>query len=287
VSVAAPELKYCVWEITLACNAKCLHCGSTAGAPRTKELTTNEALRLIHELADLGCRSVTLSGGEPLLRSDWPELARAVIRSNMRAELISNGLMAADQADEIAAAGFYAVTLSVDGPEEIHDHLRGPPGGLTRLRRGARALLERGVRLGATTQVNRLNLEALGAIHAQLRTDGFSGWQVQLTRARGRAAQMASLCLRPEELPALESAILRCQQDSDLFIQASDSIGYMSRGEPRLRSGSRNARPHVFTGCHAGLEVVGITSDGAVKRREHPRAPPLRNLARPRCVFLQ
>ncbi|MGD0838886.1 MAG: radical SAM protein, partial [Polyangia bacterium] len=144
-------LKLCVWELTLACNARCTHCGSDAGKPRPDELDTAEALVVIAELARLGAESVTFSGGEPLLRSDWPQLARAVRAAGMSLDMITNGLLAAKQADVIAGCGFSAVTFSIDGPAPVHDFLRGLDGGLGRTLEGARALRKRGVRIGAAT----------------------------------------------------------------------------------------------------------------------------------------
>src|SRR5262249_54839548 len=61
---------YAVWEITLACNLRCVHCGSRAGKARPNELTTAEALDLVEQLADLGVAEVSLIGGEAFLRPD-------------------------------------------------------------------------------------------------------------------------------------------------------------------------------------------------------------------------
>ncbi len=257
--------RYCVWELTLACNAKCKHCGSAAGRARDRELGTDEALALVGELAALGCLSVTLSGGEPLLRPDWPEVCGAIRQANMRAELITNGSLAAEQADVIAEAGFFGVTFSIDGPAEIHDALRGVPGGLQALLDGAEALRCRGVRIGAATQINRHNVHELEAIRSLLVAHGFQGWQLQLTMPLGRAgARGAALCLAPDELPALESAVVDLCMRPGLFTQAADNLGYMSRTEPILRSGTGKST-RVWTGCAAGLEVVGLTSDGTVR----------------------
>jgi radical SAM protein with 4Fe4S-binding SPASM domain len=255
----------CVWELTLACNGRCVHCGSAAGRARDDELDTDEARALIWELARLGCESVTLSGGEPLLRPDWPELARAIRQADMRLELITNGLVVAAQADAIAAAGFYGVTFSVDGPESVHDALRGVAGGLQRLLRGAEALRRRGVRIGAATQVNRLNLERLAEIQSLLVAHGFQGWQVQLTMAHGRAAERdEGLCLAPEQLPLLEERLVPLCSEPALLTQVADNIGYMSRHEPLLRT-IAGQPPRFWTGCAAGLQVVGITSNGTVR----------------------
>ena len=257
--------RVCVWELTLACNSRCAHCGSRAGDPRARELDTAEALRVVEQLAGLGCESVTFSGGEPLMRRDWPTLGRAVRAAGMGLELITNGLLVKTQADAIAEAGFSAVTFSVDGPAEAHDVLRGVPGGLDRLLEGVEALRHRGVRVGAATQVNRRNLARLADIRTLLVESGIQGWQIQVTMPHGRAGEPgAELCLSPADLPRLEAQLVALITEGGLFTQASDNIGYMSRHEPLLRAGTGQP-PRVFTGCGAGLQVVGITSDGTVR----------------------
>jgi radical SAM protein with 4Fe4S-binding SPASM domain len=263
--LTAQRPRYCVLELTLACNVRCVHCGSAAGAPRKNELTTDEMLRVIDALASLGCESVTLSGGEPLMRNDWPVLARAIQQNNMKAELITNGLLALEQSDAIAKAEFSSVTFSVDGPTEVHDRLRHVPGGLARLLNGAKALANRGVPIGAVTQVNKLNLDRLDDIHDILVAHAFKGWQVQLTIPNGRAAEPgAGLCLEPRELLQLEVKLIALYKTTPLLVQPADNIGYMSRNEPCLRTGTY-PKSKVWTGCQAGLQVVGITSDGTVR----------------------
>ena len=81
-----------VWEITFACNMRCLHCGTSAGKKRPDELNTHEALQLIDELADLGADNITLSGGEPLLRErrarrrNLPHLPARAVRPGEQAQ---------------------------------------------------------------------------------------------------------------------------------------------------------------------------------------------------------
>ena len=64
-SVYVPE--HAVWELTLRCNMKCLHCGSSAGRARANELTVDECLRVADDLLTLGCRQITFIGGEIFL----------------------------------------------------------------------------------------------------------------------------------------------------------------------------------------------------------------------------
>ena len=148
--------RLCVWELTLECNCRCLHCGSSAGAARARELDTKEALTLVAELGQLGCECITLSGGEPLLRRDWPTLAASIRHHGMQVELVTNGLRVVEQADAIRDAGFASVTFSVDGPAAVHDTLRGSPGCLSSVLLGAAALGERGVKCAAVTQINQI-----------------------------------------------------------------------------------------------------------------------------------
>jgi MoaA/NifB/PqqE/SkfB family radical SAM enzyme len=69
---------HAVWEITLACDLKCHHCGSRAGKRRPDELTTDECLDLVRQLARMGTREVTLIGGEAYLRRDWLKIIREI-----------------------------------------------------------------------------------------------------------------------------------------------------------------------------------------------------------------
>ena len=67
----APRPTLCVWELTLACDHQCLHCGPRAHRARPDELTTEECLQVVDELAELGVGEVVLIGGEAYLRDDF------------------------------------------------------------------------------------------------------------------------------------------------------------------------------------------------------------------------
>src|SRR6202050_4063450 len=67
---------HAVWEITLACDLACRHCGSRAGHGRPDELSTEECLDLVDQMGELGVKECTLIGGEAYLRPDWIEIIR-------------------------------------------------------------------------------------------------------------------------------------------------------------------------------------------------------------------
>jgi MoaA/NifB/PqqE/SkfB family radical SAM enzyme len=110
-----------VWEVTLACNLKCTHCGSRAGHRRPAELSTAECLAVIRQLARLGVRQVSLIGGEAYLRTDWLELIRAIREQGMDCSIQSGarGLTAA-RVRAAADAGLQSCGISIDGLRQLH-----------------------------------------------------------------------------------------------------------------------------------------------------------------------
>src|SRR4029079_5271209 len=118
-----------VWEITLACNLKCQHCGSRAGRPRPNELSTEESLEVVDLRARLGTREISLIGGEAYLRRDWTEIVRA-IRGHGIYCAMQSGARHPTRARirEAVEAGLQGLGVSIDGLPELHDEIRGVPG---------------------------------------------------------------------------------------------------------------------------------------------------------------
>ena len=82
---------FAVWETTLRCDLACRHCGSRAGVARPDELSTEECLDLVHQLAELGTREVAIIGGEAYLRDDWVDIIREIKKSGMRPVMATGG----------------------------------------------------------------------------------------------------------------------------------------------------------------------------------------------------
>jgi MoaA/NifB/PqqE/SkfB family radical SAM enzyme len=118
-----------VWEITLACNLKCSHCGSRAGKRRANELSTDEALSVIDQLAALGTREITLIGGEAFLRPDWIQLVRHIAGHGIRVGMQTGAHnLQRDRLEAAKQAGLFGIGVSLDGMRELHDRVRGVAG---------------------------------------------------------------------------------------------------------------------------------------------------------------
>jgi MoaA/NifB/PqqE/SkfB family radical SAM enzyme len=138
-----------VWEITRACDLKCKHCGSRAGKAAPDELSTEGALDVVHQLASLGLREVTLIGGEAYLRHDWHVIAAEITRSGMVCTIVTGARnLTQERVDQAVAAGVKLIGVSIDGLEETHDAQRGYNGSWRNALEDARRVRQSPVHLG-------------------------------------------------------------------------------------------------------------------------------------------
>src|SRR6516162_5514375 len=82
---------YAVWELTLACDLACRHCGSRAGRARPDELTTAEAVDLVRQMHELGVQEITLIGGEAYLHEGWLDVIAEIRRLGMTSTMVTGG----------------------------------------------------------------------------------------------------------------------------------------------------------------------------------------------------
>ncbi len=259
---------YVVWELTLRCDQGCAHCGSRAGARRPDELTTDEALRVVDELKDMGAQEVVVIGGEAYLHEGFLDIVRALARAGIRPMMTTGGRgVTAALAKQMKEAGLIGVSVSVDGLREQHDAIRRAAGSFDSAMTALDHLAAAGIRIAANTNVNRKNAPVLEELFVLLRDKGVRAWQVQITAPLGRAADRPQMLLQPYDLldvvPRV-AALKRRAFASGMLLMPGNNLGYFGVHEAALRSPRQGGRDH-WRGCQAGKLVMGIESDGAVK----------------------
>jgi AdoMet-dependent heme synthase len=154
---------YIAWETTLRCNAQCLHCYSSSSpqASLNGEMSTEEALRMIDDLADSGLLILAFSGGEPLIRKDIFQLIERAVDRDLVVNIASNGLMINERvAKKIAASGVRSVTISLDASQaELHDHFRQHKGLFDKAIQAISLLLNEGIRVVVSFTPTLLNYQ--------------------------------------------------------------------------------------------------------------------------------
>ncbi|WP_158809836.1 GDL motif peptide-associated radical SAM/SPASM maturase [Beijerinckia sp. L45] len=256
-----------VWEITLACNLKCLHCGSRAGGPRADELTTTEALDLVDRLAGLGTREISLIGGEAYLRKDWVEIIRRCRSRGMRTA-IQTGARNLTEAKIAAAveAGLQGIGVSIDGLAALHDRVRGVPGSFDQAFAVLAAAKAHGLAVSVNTQIGPETLSQLEPLMDRIIAAGATHWQIQLTVAMGNAVDNDQLLLQPYQLLDLMPLLARLYEDGrerGLLMVVGNNIGYFGPYE-HLWRGFGDESEH-WSGCAAGQTGIGIEADGTIK----------------------
>ena len=178
---------YVVWELTLACDQPCTHCGSRAGVAREKELTTAQAIDLVDQLAELGAKEVVVIGGEAYLHPGFLEIVAALKRAGIRPVMTTGGRgVTPELARAMAAAGMAAVSVSIDGLQETHDLQRAAKGSFASATAALVSLKAAGMLTASNTNLNRHNRDDLEGIYEHLKAAGIQSWQVQLTVPLGR-----------------------------------------------------------------------------------------------------
>lgn len=247
------------WELTLTCNLRCAHCGSSAGRPRRNELTTAEALALCEEFPALLVQEVDFTGGEPLLRADWPVIAARLIELGIATNVLTNGLaVKADTVARMKDVGISGVGISLDGLEPTHDVVRCRAGSFAAVVDAIAAMQAAALPFNVITTVHALNAGELPEMLALMRSLGVRHWRLQPLISSGRVRSHAELHIDRSTLFRLGRFISEAKRSGacgDMQIICSDGLEYVE--------GDDAERP--WRGCSAGIVSCGITSDGKVK----------------------
>ncbi|MFT6399462.1 MAG: radical SAM protein with 4Fe4S-binding SPASM domain, partial [Bradymonadia bacterium] len=259
---------YCVWELTLACDLGCKHCGSRAGKERPGELNTDECLDTVAQMAAMGFREVTLIGGEAYLRDDWHIIAKAITDSGMACSMTTGARNLDEKRVQLAVdAGIRVISISIDGLEVTHDAQRGAKGSWRSAVDAAKRVSATPIRLATNTQINRLSFPELPALADLLAEIGSTAWQIQLTVPMGRAADRPDLLLQPWELLELFPLLVWIKktklEPNKIQLLPGNNIGYFGPYEHLLRYGGQLGAH--WSGCSAGKWSIGLEADGKIK----------------------
>jgi len=248
------------WELTLACNLRCRHCASSAGAPRKQELSLEESLAICDQFPALLVQEVIFTGGEPLLNPHWEAIAARLRDLEIKTGVVTNGLqLTAETAARMRDCGLTSVAVSLDGPEAVHDRIRGIPGAFQKTLAGAARCVEQHIDLSVISSVTALNVDMLEGMYQLVRSIGAWKWQLQPLFPTGRSRNDADLRLTDEQFLTIGkfSRELRPRaKEQGVEVVPADSCGYFS---------PLDFDEFGWQGCTAGRATCGIMSDGRIK----------------------
>lgn len=262
-------LSYILWECTLRCNLRCLHCGSECKKEAAvKDMPAEDFLRAIDELKGLvNSRKtmVVLTGGEALMRNDLEHIGRQLYAREFPWGFVTNGmLLQAPRLQQLLQAGLRSVTVSLDGLELSHNWLRGDARSYRHALHAIRLLANLpDIRFDVVTCVNRKNFGELPQLKELLCQTGVKEWRIFTISPIGKA--------KNSDILQLESAPFRALFD---FIRQTRTEGKikLSYGcEGFLGSYEGEVRDSLFY-CRAGITIASVLADGAISACPNLRA---------------
>ena len=247
------------WNLTKMCNLRCPHCYMEAGPKAENELTTEECLGLIDEMKALGTEMLILTGGEPLLRKDIYEIAKAASAQKIWVVMGTNGVLITDKVvEKMIECGVQGVAISIDSLDpEKHNHFRGGPDAWEHSVRALDICRANGLQVLIQTTVMEMNYHEIPQLLAFAREKGAWSFNLYFLVQTGRGQQMNDLS--PERTEAMLSNLVDLQDQYRPMLVRSKcapqfkQIAY-ERGLGGLESG----------GCMAGTQYCRITPQGDV-----------------------
>lgn len=254
------RLKEIILSITNRCNSKCRMCDIPAN--KLRELSTSEWKQVIKDAPLIGAETIVFSGGEPLLREDIFELISFAKSNYLRACLTSNGLLIDDElAHKLSESGINVVNISVEGPEEDHDYLRGISS-FKRVLSCLENLRRHNIESTIATMVSRYNYQHLAFIIGLAKDYGISTVRFQpFNRIFIEDAEREKdFLIEAKDIKKLKFIIERVIELCARYNIATNPLNYL-RKIPFYLNG---ARPSPQNGCSALWSSCPVNAKGDV-----------------------
>jgi MoaA/NifB/PqqE/SkfB family radical SAM enzyme len=244
--------------VTERCNALCTTCAQPLRA--TRELDTNELIRLVDELAACGTVRVGIGGGEPLVRDDIGALVDRCTAHGMWTTLETNGYLYPERAEELRALG--RLVIALDGPEEVHD-ANHEPGSWRKAVAAVRVARARGLDVHIVATVTRANVERLDEVlDLADELDVTADFQLLQGRPWLSPARLAELAPADSAVRKAFRGLLEARLAGRRVGSTEKFLRYMLTWEDL--SVPTSTVPHEDVHCLAGQLYCAVQPDGRV-----------------------
>lgn len=257
-----PSPRMIAWEITRSCNLACIHCRASAlRGPYAGELSTDEAKALLDNIKSFSDPIIIMTGGEPLTRADFYELAKYGRDIGLRMVLGTNAtLMTPEIAAKVKEVGIPRMSVSIDFPTaERHDEFRGLPGAFDNAVRGIRNAQKAGIEVQINSTITKLNVACLDDLLKFAREIGAVAFHPFLLVPTGRGKELEKQELPPEEYErTLNWVYDKQKEEKGIFFKPTDAPHYFRIMRQRAQADGTKASTMMSGHPHAsrGLETM-------------------------------
>ena len=255
------QLNYILWECTLRCNLKCLHCGSDCKKDASiMDMPAKDFLKAIDEITEIvnpNNTMIVLTGGEALLRKDLEQIGLSLYKRGFPWGIVTNGiLLNQKRLTSLLNSGLRAVTVSLDGLESSHNWLRGTKTSYDKAYNAIKLLPNiPDLKYDVVTCANQRNFNELNQIKELLIEIGVKDWRIFTIFPIGRASEHKELQLPPKEFTGLFDFIKETRKEGRIKANYGCE-GFLGNYEGEVRDN--------FFICRAGINIASILADGSI-----------------------
>ena len=268
--------KWIAWETTRRCNLHCIHCRSSSEKEVNDhpDFSTDEAFRIIDDIASYAKPVIVLSGGEPLVRRDVFDIARYGTDKGLRMCLATNGtLVTGDICNKIKTSGIKIVSLSLDGSEEsVHDDFRNQKGAFDGTIRAARLFKTNGIEFIINSSFTKRNQEEIPKVYRLAKELGATAWYMFMIVPTGRGEDIMNELISKEGYEEILDWHYQMEKDEkDMLVRPTCAPHYyrivlQKSKEEKVKYERRSLKFSTggSKGCIAGQLICLIDVDGNV-----------------------
>lgn len=257
-----------VWEMTSACNLRCIHCHADGGKSYPNELDTFEGKKILDSVAASGIRIFVFSGGEPFLRHDFLELVKYGHSKGLHLFIATNGTLITENLAKKLKEQHVGVVIGLDAMnQEIHEKIRGVEGTFTRVIRAIEICRSNDLYVHLNITATRLNLEEIEKIIDFGNLIGVHSFFIYNMIQEGRGKGISWLALSKNERIKLIELIAKKQINSRAIlipIALPEYWAHLFNQNGIRKSGVINFLGHFLGGCMAGKGLLYIKPDGDI-----------------------
>lgn len=249
-----PQLHSVHLNLTAGCNLNCSFCYAKAVRGRAEILPFDVIAHLIEDCIELKAHRIILSGGEPLSRKDWGDIAQLINDANIEVSIATNGTLITKQVAEfLSRLQRVLISISIDGDEEMHDRIRGQKGAYQRTVQGLGYLQEAGIEFDTNATIMKSNLQEIAAL-TKFSRDFQCTMRLTLIHLNGRGESLSDQVLDLDQILRLREYCHQLRQDGiKIYLNLPPLLQYL--GE---------IIPNRGTACGWATNFCGVLANGDV-----------------------
>jgi len=258
------------WDLTNACNLRCLHCRADADEPLPGELTFEEGKKHIIDSIKKSYdsnRFLSFGGGEPLLRDDYFDLIKYASGLGFKVVTETNGtLITEKEARKLYHSGIYRVQVSMDGAKKrTHEYIRGK-NTYDKSISAIKFLVDAGIQTTIRMTINKINYSELESLIKIAYDLGCFSFGFRHIIPVGRAnVNLLNLDLTPIEYRDLIINTFELGRKLGFRIVSGDPLAIVARSDKLKNIFDKHGNYDVWSGCSPGVAYISISSFGEVR----------------------